>query len=210
MRSGEIPARTVTAKPSPEAKRMILVIPEIDLTRLFKLRLVIARHGEMDTAGWWNTKGILGRHGALALKRGFPATHYFAQARIAFAVARVRCHDLFDPPGCMTLWSLPAGIEDQFEEQWQDWLDQGDRWATFFARLAAPRGENLLSALGYFGLIEQRHLEAVSKLRRSAEGRSVPLPGTHRPDDETLTLLAAGFARGEPGNPAIPYARLED
>ena len=210
MRSGEIPARTVTAKPSPEAKRMILVIPEIDLTRLFKLRLVIARHGEMDTAGWWNTKGILGRHGALALKRGFPATHYFAQARIAFAVARVRCHDLFDPPGCMTLWSLPAGIEDQFEEQWQDWLEQGDRWATFFERLAAPRGADLLSALGDFGLIEHRHLEAVSKLRRSAEGRSVPLPGTHRPDDETLTLLAAGFARGEPGNPAIPYARLED
>ena len=196
--------------PSREAKWMILVIPEIDLTRLFKLRLVIARHGEMDAAGWWNTKGILGRHGSLVLKRGFPATHYFAQARIAFAVARSRCHDLFDPPGCMTLWSLPAEIEDQFEEQWPDWLDQGERWATFFERLAAPRGENLLSALGDFGLIEHRHLEAVSKLRRSAEGRSVPLPGTYRPNDETITLLAAGFARSEQGNPAIPYARLED
>ena len=196
--------------PSREAKWMILVIPEIDLTRLFKLRLVIARHGEMDAAGWWNTKGILGRHGSLVLKRGFPATHYFAQARIAFAVARSRCHDLFDPPGCMTLWSLPAEIEDQFEEQWPDWLDQGERWATFFERLAALRGENLLSALGDFGLIEHRHLEAVSKLRRSAEGRSVPLPGTYLPNDETITLLAAGFARSEQGNPAIPYARLED
>ncbi|MFZ0788500.1 MAG: BrxE family protein [Chromatiaceae bacterium] len=87
---------------------------QIDLERLLKLRLAVARHGEMDAAAWWNTKGILGRHGALALRRGFPSTHHFAQARIAFAVARSRCHELFDPPGCMTLWNLPAEVEDQF------------------------------------------------------------------------------------------------
>ena len=96
----------------------------IDFERLFKLRLVVARHGEMDAAAWWNIRGILGRHGALALKRGFPSTHYFAQARIAFAVARSRCHELFDPPGCMTLWHLPAEVEDRFDEHWQDWLEQ--------------------------------------------------------------------------------------
>ena len=89
-------------------------ISGVDLQRLLKLRLIVARHGEMGVADWWNTKGILGRHGALALKRGFPSTHYFAQARIAFAVTRSRCHELFDPPGCMTLWSLPAEVEDQF------------------------------------------------------------------------------------------------
>lgn len=27
----------------------------IDFERLFKLRLAVARHGEMDVAGWWNT-----------------------------------------------------------------------------------------------------------------------------------------------------------
>ncbi|MFY9974796.1 MAG: BrxE family protein, partial [Chromatiaceae bacterium] len=58
-------------------------------------------------------------------------------------------------------------------------------------------------------LVDQDHVEAVGKLRRSAEGRSVPLPGTHQPNDEIITLLAAGFARGEKGSPAIPYARLE-
>ena len=82
----------------------------LDFGRLFKLRLVVARHGEMDSAAWWNIKGILGRHGALALRRGFPSTHYFAQARIAFAVASSRCHEVFDPPGCMTLWTLPKVI----------------------------------------------------------------------------------------------------
>ncbi len=182
----------------------------MDHERLLKLRLVIARHGEMDVAGWWNTKGILGRHGSLVLKRGFPSTQYFAQARIAFAVARSRCHELFDPPGCMTLWSLPAEVEDQFEDHWQDWLDQGEQWTPFFEKLAGAGTTDLLTELSDLNLIDQAHLDAVGKLRRSAEGRSVPLPGRHRPNDEIITLLAAAFARGEKGNPAIPYARLED
>jgi len=181
----------------------------MDYARLLKLRLTVARHGEMDAAGWWNTKGILGRHGSLVLKRGFPTTHYFVQARIAFAVARSRCHELFDPPGCMTLWHLPAEVEDQFEEHWQEWVDQGDEWVPFFARLAQSGNSDLLSELSGFGLLNQDQAEAVGKLRRSAEGRSVPLPGTHQPTDEIVTLLAAGFARGERGSPAIPYARLE-
>jgi hypothetical protein len=182
----------------------------IDYERLFKLRLAVARHGEMDAAGWWNTRGILGRHGALALKRGFPLTHPFAQARIAFVVARSRCSELFDPPGCMTLWSLPAQIEDQFEEHWQDWLDQGERWSPVFEALAGLGRQDLLVELADLGLVNQSHLDAVSKLRRSAEGRSVPLSGTFQPSDDIITLLAAGFARSDPGYPAIPYARLED
>jgi hypothetical protein len=45
-------------------------------------------------------------------------------------------------------------------------------------------------------------------LRRAAENRAVPIAGEHRPGDRILTLLALGFFRGEPGAPAIPYARL--
>ena len=182
----------------------------IDFERLFKLRLVVARHGEMDAAAWWNIRGILGRHGALALKRGFPSTHYFAQARIAFAVARSRCHELFDPPGCMTLWHLPAEVEDRFDEHWQDWLDQGEGWAPFFEALAEAGRQDLLAELADFDLVDPSHLAAVGKMRRSAEGRSVPLPGSYPPNDEIITLLAAGFARGARGSPAIPYARIED
>ena len=40
----------------------------IDLDRLLKLRLVVARFGEMDLAKWWNTMGQLGRLGAAALR----------------------------------------------------------------------------------------------------------------------------------------------
>jgi hypothetical protein len=179
------------------------------LDRLLRLRLAVARFGEMDMARWWNSKGMLGRHGAVVLKRGFPATHYFAQASVVFEVARSRCQELFNPPGCMTLWNLPAELEDAFEERWQTWLDEGERWAPVFESIAAMQGGDLIDTMTGLQLLSPVQREAVGKLRRSAEGRSVPLPGTHATSDELVTLLAAGFARGKVGSPAIPYARLE-
>src|SRR6266446_9683397 len=59
----------------------------LNFDRLLKLRLVVARFGEMDLAKWWNTRGQLGRLGTAAMRRGFPRTHYFAQSRSVFAVA---------------------------------------------------------------------------------------------------------------------------
>ena len=94
----------------------------IDLDRLLRLRLVVARFGEMDLACWWNSKGMLGRHGAVVLRRGIPSTHYFTQARVVFEVAHSRCHEFFDPPGCITLWNLPVDIMGQ--------LDQLDEWGS--------------------------------------------------------------------------------
>ena len=182
----------------------------IDLNRLLKLRLVVARHGEMDGARWWNTQGLLGRYGAVTLSRGFPKTHYFVQARIVFTVARSRCQELFDPPGCMTLWSLPAAVEEQFEIQWQNWLDRVEDWIPFFEQLALLRSEDLLGSLQTLELVSPTHIEAVGKLRRSAEGRAVPIPGIHTPSNDVLALLAAAFSRGVPRSLTVPYAKLED
>ncbi len=39
----------------------------VDLNRLFKLRLIVARHGEMDGARWWNSNGVLGPKGRLLI-----------------------------------------------------------------------------------------------------------------------------------------------
>lgn len=44
----------------------------IDLDRLLKLRLVVARFGEMDLARWWITSGQFGQLEAAAPHRGFP------------------------------------------------------------------------------------------------------------------------------------------
>ena len=163
----------------------------------------------MDGARWWNTQGILGPHGAKILRRGFPATHVFAQARIGFAVARARCQEIFDPPGCVTLWSLPAEIEDLFDEEWQGWLDDAGTWRPWIEGLASDPGADLGAFLGRLDLVSHAQLEAARKLKRSSGNRAVPIPGTHGPSDELVALLAAGFCRGEPGCPAVPYARLE-
>lgn len=164
----------------------------------------------MDRAGWWNTNGMLGRYGAIALERGLPRTHRFAQARVVFAVARSRCEELFDAPGSITLWKLPADIEDQFDEHWQSWLAQPDRWNAFFDDLAAAEPSDLLSELAGRDLVTPNQKDTVQGMRRSAEGRAVHLSGEHELDDDLITLLAAGFAKGEQGTLAIPYAKLAD
>lgn len=179
----------------------------IDLDRLLKLRLLVARFGEMDLARWWNTKGQLGRLGAAALRRGFPRTHYFAQARSVFAVAAHRCAEVFQPPVCVTLWRLPEATEEEFDARWEHWLDNAKEWAPLFQKLETIQGTDLVANLRSFGVVGDRDMEAYGRLRRSAEGRAVPLPGVFSGSDEDVALLALGFARGEPGALAVPYAR---
>ena len=183
---------------------------QIDFDRLFKLRLVVARFGEMDAARWWNTQGILGKYGALALSRGFPKTHRFAQAKIAFSVAAQRCGEIYDPPEAFTLWSLPAEIEDRFQEKWHDWLEEIDAWEAFFKSIEEIAGRELPDVLSQLDLVSSEQMETVGKLRRSAEGRSVQISGETELDDMAIALLAAGFSRGEPGKPAIPFINEKD
>ena len=187
----------------------------IDFDRLLRLRLVVARYGEMDAARWWNTgdsarrTALLGRAGSVLMSRGFPRTHRFAQARLVFEVARARCAEVFDPPGCVTLWNLPPAIEDQFDARWARWLENRDAWADFFVSIESAPNE-LLETMQRLGLVSENELEAISKLRRSAEGRAVPLPGVHVVTDALIAQLAAGFSRAEPGKLAVPYARIDD
>src|SRR3954451_12033252 len=102
-----------------------------------RLRLVVARVGEMDLARWWNTQSQLGSLGASVVRRGLPRTHRFAQARSVFAVAAHRCAEVYDPPGTVTLWRLPSDIEDDFEQRWETWLDDAAGWAGLFASVEA-------------------------------------------------------------------------
>ena len=182
----------------------------IDLDRLLELRLLVARFGEMDLAKWWNTKGQLGSLGVSALRRGFPRTHRFAQARSVFAVAAHRCAEVFEPPGCVTLWRLSEAVEEAFDARWEHWLDNAADWTAYFEKLATISGTDLTAVLRSFELVSDRDLEAYGKLRRSAEGRAVPLPGIFSGTDADVALLALGFARGEPSALAVPYAHRAD
>ena len=184
--------------------------PTIDLDRLLKLRLVVARFGEMDLAKWWNTKGQLGKLGAASLRRGFPRTHYFAQARSVFAVAAHRCAEVFEPPNCVTLWRLPEKVEEEFDTRWEHWLDTASEWTTFFQKLETLPGSDLADTLRSFEVVGAHEIERFSRLRRSAEGRAVPLPGVFSGTNDEVALLALGFARGALGALAVPYARRSD
>jgi hypothetical protein len=182
----------------------------IDLEKLLRLRLVVARFGELDNARWWNTKGQLGTLGASVLRRGFPRTHYFAQARSVFAVAAQRCDEIFNPPGCVTLWKLPESIEEEFDSRWEQWLDRANDWAPFFERIETLSSKDLVENLHGLELVDDTDLDAYTRLRRSAEGRAVPLPSVYDDTDATVALLAIGFARGESGALAVPYAKRID
>lgn len=180
----------------------------IDFAHLMKLRLAVARFGEMDAARWWNTGGLLGRKGDLLMGRGFPKTHHFVQARTVFAVARARCNEVFNPPGCATLWNLPPALEDQFDARWPQWLEKAVEWSAVFEALQEPPGD-LVVFLRSLGMVEDSIEEEVNGLRRSAEGKAVPLSRHTEVNNETITLLAAGFSRGDVGKLAVPYLRLE-
>lgn len=180
----------------------------LDLDRLLKLRLLIARFGEMDLAKWWNTKSQLGKYGAATLRRGFPRTYRFAQARSVFAVAAHRCAEVFDPPACVTLWRLPEDVEEAFDARWEHWLDNAGEWTPFFEKLETIPGSDLTEVLREFQVVSEQDLDAGAKLRRSAEGRAVPLPGLFSGANADVALLALGFARGETSALAVPYSRL--
>ena len=180
----------------------------LDLDNLLRLRLAVARFGEMDAAQWWNTKGVLGRLGAMSWPRNFPRTHAFARARAVFTVAAARCDEVFNPPGCVTLWKLPTDVEDAFETRWQEWLDEPERWAPFFDTIQATPAGDLIPYLAGLGLVDPAR-ERVAGLRRSAEGHGVPLPAISGIDDLAVARLAAGFGCGGLRDLVVPYARVD-
>lgn len=165
--------------------------------------------GEMDRAGWWNTKGQLGPLGAMAVSRGLPRSHNFAQARSVFAVAAHRCAEIFDPPNSWTLWRLPRDIEEAFDARWEHWVDNAQDWAQTFEVIAQLEGTDLATALQAMDLVGASDLTNLAGLATSAEGRAVELPAPFTGNPPDLTLLALGFALGRPGALAVPYARAE-
>ncbi len=181
----------------------------LDLDHLLKVRLVVARVGEMDLARWWNTNGQLGHMGASVLTRGFPRTHRFAQARSVFAVASQRCSDLYDPPNTVTLWHMPAAQEDEFDRKWAAWIDDAAEWEAFFTGLEQC-GNDLEAELVQRALVTADNTDQLGRLKRSAEQRAVQIPGDFSGTRDDVALLGLAFARGEHNNPAVPFQHLAD
>lgn len=182
----------------------------MNFDNLLKLRLTIARYGEMDVSSWWNTQGLLGRNGSILFRRGFPRTHHLAQARTVMSVAENRCREVFDTSGLITLWRLTPELEDQFESQWSHWLDHMEALLPYFSHLEKLQSGGLREFLLTHGLVRDEICTAMLKQHKSADGRAVALPASESLNDDAIALLAAGFLKGESGSPVIPYLKLKE
>jgi hypothetical protein len=178
----------------------------LDLKSLFRLRVAVARYGEMDSAKWWNTRGQLGTLGAAALRRGFPRTHWFAQARSVFAVAAHRCEEMYRSPDAMTLWRLGDSVEEEFEASWEVWTDNAESWNSFFEAVAPIPGTGLGEFLTKLDLIDKDFVASwVERLRDTPGDRAVELPGGYQGTGANVQMLALGFCLARPSELLVPY-----
>lgn len=178
---------------------------EFELDWLLKLRLVVARCGENDNARWWNSAGQLGPRGASVLKRGFPRTHHFAQARSVFAAASTRCSELFSLDNALTLWRLGDEVEEAFDQRWEHWLDEARGWEPFFEELSVSSVLDLRTALLGQGIVSAELAEILDRSRVDPSGQSIRV-GENSSPQATIGLLALGFAKGSSGKLVVPYA----
>lgn len=180
---------------------------ELDYEWLLKLRVAVARCGEMDLARWWNTSKQLGPSGASVLKRGFPRTHHFAQARNVMAVASHRCDQLLAQTDAITLWRLPEAVENRFESLWENWLDRHAEWRSYFEAVAAIRSGDVVAATTGLGLVTSDEVKALRALRTAPDGRGLSVAKAFTGQRTQIALLALGFSAGSANDPVVPFVR---
>ena len=176
------------------------------LDNLLRLRMAVGRYGEMDQAGWWNTKGLLGPTGETLFSRGFPRTHALIQARTVFTVADARCASLLSLPDATTLWRLPAELEDQFQTRWSYWLSNSSGWEAFIRRVDETMTANgLLSGLMSLNLIGEHHKQAAEKAAAQRHDNYVSIGALEHIDEDVIANLAATFAAGTSKDLVVPF-----
>lgn len=172
------------------------------LCQVLRLRLVVARLGEVELNGWWGTQDVLGATGAMVFRRGFPRTHAWARAQAVFAVARQRCAERFPDPQAITLWQLPAELEDALDQQWNHWIAEPEVWAPLLGRIAALTAPAVATALLDLNLVTPAQAQQGAALK--TKGPALELP-TQELNSAALALLALGFGQGGRGDLVVPY-----
>jgi len=183
---------------------------DVDIVRLFKFRVIVARYGEADRNRWWSTNGQLGPLGTAALRKVFLNTYRFAAAYSVFESAQARCEEQYDPPNSVNLWRLTEIIEQAVEEESEYWCDTSDEWEPFFNRVETIDGPDLIAIFKSFDLIREGDMEAFAKLQLTAEGRAIEIPGRFNSQDSDVAMLAMGFAFGGPLHLVAPHSLLPD
>ena len=143
-------------------------------------------------------------------KRGFPRTHYFAQARSVFAVAAHRCAEVFDPPDAATFWRLTDEVEEAFDARWEGWLDSAPTWAPFFESDRRAQGLRCRSALKRLSLVDDADVEAAARLKLADGEKGVLRPGSLRSRTQSGRAAGARFRQRRQRRPTCPIFAVEE
>ena len=115
----------------------VVALTEKEAHQVLVARLLIARLGEADVQGWWQTDGVLGPDGAFVGRRVLPLTHPTARARVVLAVARHGCRERHPLPSALNLFSLGPSAEDVLDALLAQRASDQAFWSEFLPHLEA-------------------------------------------------------------------------
>ena len=194
-------------QPGDRAPEPIGVLTEDEAHQVLVARLCIARLGEADVQGWWQTDGVLGSDGAYVGRRVLPLTHATARARVVLAVARHACGERHPAPTARHLFSLGPRAEDVLDALLAQRLSDQAFWSELLPRLEAlDRHAEPRQVLTASGIVRQEDLKLIEALSLGPGGRSLPTPFGNDIGD-AVRRLTAGFVRSTHRNLVVPILR---
>lgn len=173
---------------------------------LFRLRWCIARLGENDAMGWWDSHALTPQ-GRFALGRIFQRTTDLSAADLSFRAARARHDEQVPDEDLVHLFRLGEQVEGEFERWLMDRKAEG--WE---ADVPETDGHDLgsLSVTEALELMDVPvHSEFQERTKRSvALGRDEVTPATPSRLIELSKRLAGAYGLSAAGELTVPYIRI--
>ena len=170
------------------------------------LQAAVARYGEADGMGWWNSNLWQAGRGLRVLGRGLPRTAPVAQVGVCSAVASCRCGAVPLPPRAVTLWRLPPSVANEVDTERQRWLVDGVPEAVRGLELIEPQTTPLDQLMVGVGLVPE---DLVARVRREAAppgATTLELSAGSYPGADLYRALAVAFMHGRRRELVVPYA----
>lgn len=198
-----------------------------NIKRILELRSLIARLGEKDLFGWWDSEALTSA-GCVVLSRLFPKTGVFAGIGLSIEAARITHNTLVNELEAITLFNLPQIFEKAIEscfiqfkqkDMHSNGTDNGEEGifkTGFLNELEPPLSgsdrDDIGSILVSSGLLSPFLLNEIAPKKKGIAGRLVCIgelkPGQEPSADEYvhyLERLTAAYTFSSPGCLVVPY-----
>jgi hypothetical protein len=175
---------------------------------IFRLRWCIARLGENDAMGWWDSHALMPQ-GKYALGRVFRRTTELSAADLAFRAAQARHDDLVPDERLIHLFHLEERVEGEFQRWLMD--RKADGWKADLPDLGNLDPETA-SVPDVLDTIEiPAYTKAAERTGQSAAMGSIPGGVAEHPDQllEHARQLAGAYALSDRTRLVAPYLRVQ-